>query len=73
MLLGHFNLNITRIYITPSQAELADMISQLGGKFFAGQCLLCGEKYPFKPGNWVKMGNYLLKSLSNNIYSKVSN
>ena len=31
MLLGHSNLNTTRIYITPSQADLAEAVGLLGG------------------------------------------
>ncbi len=31
MLLGHSNLNTTRIYITPSQADLAAAVGLLGG------------------------------------------
>jgi integrase/recombinase XerC len=30
-LLGHSNLNTTRIYITPSQADLAEAVGLLGG------------------------------------------
>jgi integrase/recombinase XerC len=30
-MLGHNNLNTTRIYITPSQADLAEAVGLLGG------------------------------------------